>query len=354
MLPFNSHMKLFYNQNDIIEILQNLKSEIRFMKNKKILLLGHNGFLGKYFVKIFDQIISNYNLKLKVDCYDNFISSSSLYEQKIININKIKFHKANVSKFKFKKKYDVIIFLAGIASPFIYKRFPLETLSVSYDGVSNLVSKAKKDKSKFIFFSSSEIYGNPDKKNLPTRETYYGNVNSFGPRSCYDEGKRVGETLCYIYNKYYNCDIKIIRPFNVFGPLMDKNDYRIIPNIIKKISSNKKILIHGDGKQTRTFCYITDAITGFFKVIFRKNNNLIYNIGNPNSEINMINLVKTFDKILNKKNKFKLISYPNHYPADEPRRRCPDIKLANKKLNFYPKITVTEGIRRVLKFNKII
>ena len=205
-----------------------------------------------------------------------------------------------------------------------------------------------------FFFSSSEIYGNPDKKNLPTKESYYGNVNSFGPRSCYDEGKRVGETLCYIYNKYYNCDVKIIRPFNVFGPLMDKNDYRIIPNIIKKINSNKKILIHGDGKQTRTFCYITDAITGFLKVILKKNKKLIYNIGNPKNEISMNKLVKSFDKILNKKNKFSLISYPDHYPADEPRRRCPNINLAIKNLNYYPKVSVEEGIKRVLQFNNII
>ena len=347
-------MKLFYNQDDINEVLDNLKSEIKLINNKKILLLGYNGFLGKYFVKIFDQIISDYNLDLKVDCYDNFISSSYLYKQRIHNKYKIKFYKANVSKFKFKKKYDVIIFLAGIASPFIYKKYPLETLSVSYDGVLNLISKAKKDNSRFIFFSSSEIYGNPDKKNLPTEESYYGNVNSFGPRSCYDEGKRVGETLCYIYNQYYNCDIKVIRPFNVFGPLMDKNDYRIIPNIIKKINTRKKILIHGDGRQTRTFCYITDAITGFLKVIFRNNKHLIYNIGNPNNEISMINLVKCFDKILKKKNKFSLISYPKHYPADEPRRRCPNINLAIKNLNYLPKISVNEGIKRVLKFNKII
>jgi len=351
---FKILMKKFYNQNDIFEIVQNLEKEIKFMKNKNILLLGHNGFLGKYFVKIFDQIISDKKINLKVDCYDNYISSSSLNKQKILNKDKIKLYKANVSNHKFKKKYDIIIFLAGIASPFIYKKYPLETLSVSYDGVLNLISKAKKDKSKFIFFSSSEIYGNPDKKNLPTKESYYGNVNSFGPRSCYDEGKRVGETLCYIYNKYYNCEIKIIRPFNVFGPLMDKNDYRIIPNIIKKINSKKKILIHGDGKQTRTFCYITDAITGFLKVTFRKDKNLIYNIGNPTNEISMINLVNTFDKILNKKNKFLLISYPSHYPADEPRRRCPNINLAIKNLDYYPKVSVKEGIERVLKFNKII
>ena len=347
-------MKKFYNQDDIIEIIENLNDEIQLIKNKKILLLGYNGFLGKYFVKIFDQIITDKKINLKIDCFDNYISSSNIHKQKIINKKKIIFYKGNVSNYNFKKKYDIIIFLAGIASPFIYKKFPLETLSVSYDGVLNLLKKARKDNSKFIFFSSSEIYGNPDKKNLPTKESYYGNVNSFGPRSCYDEGKRVGESLCYVFKEYYKCKIKIIRPFNVFGPLMDKNDYRIIPNIVKKINSKKTIHIHGDGKQTRTFCYITDAITGFVKVIFRKSDNLIYNIGNPNNEISMINLIKCFDKILNKKNKFSLIPYPDHYPADEPRRRCPDISLAAKDLKYSPKISVTDGIRRVLRFNKII
>jgi len=244
--------------------------------------------------------------------------------------------------------------LAGIASPFIYKKYPIETLSVSYEGVLNLLKKTKKDKSKFIFFSSSEIYGNPDKKNLPTKETYYGNVNSFGPRSCYDEGKRIGETLCYIFKTYHKCEIKIIRPFNIFGPLMAKNDYRIIPNIINKIKLKKNILIHGDGKQTRTFCYITDAMIGFLKVIFKKSSKQIFNIGNPYNEISMNDLIKIFDKILRKKNKFSHISYPNHYPADEPRRRCPDINLAKKMLKYNPTVSVESGIKKILTFNKII
>ena len=110
-------------------------------------------------------------------------------------------------------------------------------------GVKKLLEKTKKDKSEFILFSSSEIYGNPDKKNLPTKEKYYGNVNSFGPRSCYDEGKRVAETLCYIYKNYFHCNIKIVRPFNVFGPLMNKKDYRMIPNLMKSAIQNKKISI---------------------------------------------------------------------------------------------------------------
>lgn len=339
------------NNNDIIEIISNLKNQISILNNKKILLLGSEGFLGKYFVRVFDYILKKKRYKFYVDCFDNFISSNP--ERNFSLSKEISFIKKDIINYKFKKKYDYIIFLAGIASPLIYKKYPLETLKVSYDGVRNLLEKSKNDKSKFIFFSSSEIYGNPDYKNLPTKETYYGNVNSFGPRSCYDEGKRIGETLCYIFKEYFKCSVNIIRPFNIFGPLMAKNDFRILPNIINKIKRKKTILIHGNGKQTRTFCYITDAITGFFKVILSNKYGKIWNIGNPNNEINMINLIKIFNSILKNKNKYKLIDYPKNYPADEPMRRCPDITQSRKNLNFKPKIGIKQGILRMLEYNKL-
>ena len=339
------------DDNDIKEIVINLKNQIHNLDKKKILLLGSEGFLGRYFVKVFNEILNNTKNKFSLDCFDNFISSKP---NKITNINKkITFQKKDISNYKFKKKYDYIIYLAGIASPTIYKKYPIETLKVSYEGVKNLLEKSKRDKSKFILFSSSEIYGNPDIKNLPTKENYYGYVNSFGPRSCYDEGKRIGETLCYVYKEYFNCSISVIRPFNVFGPLMAKNDYRILPNIVNKIKNKKKILIHGNGKQTRTFCYITDAMTGFLKVILSKKSGEIWNIGNPNNEINMINLVRIFNNLLNKRNSYKLINYPKHYPADEPIRRCPDISKSIKYLSFKPKIGLKTGIERMIKYNKL-
>lgn len=346
-------MKFKHYKSDIIEIVDGINFSINKLKNKKILLVGANGFLGKYFVKTFERLIKKEKIRLSLDCYDNHISSKKSEFSSLSNNKFIKFYNLDINNVKISKKYNYIIFLAGIASPFIYKKYPLETLSVSYIGVKNLLDKCKKDKSEFIFFSSSEIYGNPDKKNLPTKEDYYGNVNSFGPRSCYDEGKRIGETLCYIYKNYYKCKIKIIRPFNVFGPLMNKKDYRIIPNIINKILNKKKILIHGNGKQTRTFCYITDAIIGFYKVILDGKTGNIYNIGNPYNEISMLKLVKIFDKLLNKKNNYKLIDYPKHYPADEPKRRCPDINKALKHTKYKPKISVIEGILRTLDYNKI-
>ncbi len=341
----------FY-KNDISEIISGIRDCKKKLKNQKILLVGANGFLGKYFTEVFKELIDKDKIKFKLDCYDNFISSKNNPDIPK-NHNYIKFYKKDISKIIIKKKYDKIIFLAGIASPFIYKKYPLETLSVSYNGLENLLKHSLKYKTELVFFSSSEIYGNPDKKNIPTKETYYGNVNSFGPRSCYDEGKRVGETLCYIYKNYFNSKIKIIRPFNVFGPLMNKKDYRVIPNIINKINNNQKILIHGSGRQTRTFCYITDAMVGFLRVILFGKFGEIYNIGNQFNEISMIKLVKIFDKLLKKKNKFKLIDYPKNYPADEPMRRCPNINKAIQDTKYYPKVSVKEGVYRVLKYNKL-
>lgn len=344
-------MKQNINLLDIKEIVGNLKNQFKNLHNKKILLLGSGGFLGKYFVETFNEILNSTKNIFNVDCFDNFISSTP--QKKKFNRNII-FKSKNIINYKFKEKYDYIIYLAGIASPTIYKKYPIETLQASYDGVKNILLKVKKDKSKFIFFSSSEIYGNPDYKNLPTKENYYGYVNSFGPRSCYDEGKRVGETLCYIFKKYYGCSVSIIRPFNVFGPMMAHNDFRIIPNIINKIKNKKNILIHGNGNQTRTFCYITDAMTGFFKVILSNVNGNIWNIGNPRNEINMLKLVKVFDNILRKKNKYKLIKYPKNYPTDEPKRRCPNIDKAKRYLNFKPQINIKLGISRMLEYNNLI
>ena len=341
----------FY-KNDISEIISGIRDCKKKLKNQKILLVGANGFLGKYFTEVFKELIDKDKIKFKLDCYDNFISSKNNPDIPK-NHNYIKFYKKDISKIIIKKKYDKIIFLAGIARPFIYKKYPLETLSVSYNGLENLLKHSLKYKTELVFFSSSEIYGNPDKKNIPTKETYYGNVNSCGPRSCYDEGKRVGETLCYIYKNYFNSKIKIIRPFNVFGPLMNKKDYRVIPNIINKINNNQKILIHGSGRQTRTFCYITDAMVGFLRVILFGKFGEIYNIGNQFNEISMIKLVKIFDKLLKKKNKFKLIDYPKNYPADEPMRRCPNINKAIQDTKYYPKVSVKEGVYRVLKYNKL-
>ena len=330
---------------DSIEIFKKLTvKENKFFSKKKILLLGSDGFLGRSFLEYF-FLLNTKKIDFNLDCVDNNISSD---KKNHFKNKKIKFYSQDISYFKPKKKYDIIIFLAGIASPTIYKEYPLEALEVSYLGAKKYLDFAKKNKSLFIFFSSSEIYGNPDKKNIPTRESYYGNVNSFGPRSCYDEGKRVGETLCYIYKEYYNTKVKIIRPFNVFGPTMNKNDDRVIPKFVRAIKNNKPITVYSNGKQTRAFCYITDAMVGFLKVICTGKIGQVYNVGNDKEEINMNYLSLKLKKLLTKNINIKKIKYPKVYPSNEPLRRCPDLQKIKRDTNFVPIETLDSSLKKFI------
>ena len=152
--------------------------------------------------------------------------------------------------------FDLIVHAAGIASPYYYRKKPIETLDVSYSGSKNLLELSRVCKAKYIFFSSSEVYGDPFPEFVPTKESYRGNVGTMGPRACYDEGKRIGETMAYVYSNYFDVDISIIRPFNVYGPGMQKFDYRVMPNFANKVLSNQAIEVYGNENQTRTFCIL--------------------------------------------------------------------------------------------------
>ncbi len=335
--------------SDINEIVKNTKKISKYFSGKNVIITGGNGFLGKYFVEIFNKYNYFLNNPVKVFVYDTTIDKVNLSNSK-----NIKFIKKDVSKkFNINKKIDIIIHAAGIASPFYYRKKPIETLDVAINGTRNLLEYAKKQKAKFIFFSSSEIYGDPDQLNVPTKETYRGNVSSMGPRACYDESKRVGETLCYIFNNYFNLHTNIIRPFNVYGPGMGQKDYRIFPNFISNILNNKKLNIYGTGKQTRTYCYITDAIEGFLRVIcFGKSGNA-YNIGNNKPEVSVKEIFNILNKIHNKKIQAKLINHPKSYPDDEPQRRCPDISKAKKDLKYKTKVDLEIGLKKFLEWAKV-
>ncbi len=339
-------MKNFFINEDIEQIVKNTKNELSQLNNKHILLTGGNGFLGKYFTKTIDTFNCEYKKNIKLTNIDNFVTSKNNFSQNIKSKN-IKFVKADAGKkIYIKGKVDYIIHAAGIASPFYYRAKPLETLDVAVNGLRNILELAKNKKAKVLFFSSSEIYGDPDVRQIPIKETYRGYVNTMGPRACYDEGKRLGETLCYIFNQKYNLHTNIVRPFNIYGPGMQEKDYRVLPNFASLIKRKKSIKIYGSGKQTRTFCYISDALNGFFKILIKGRSGEAYNIGNPKPEISMIGLHKLSEKILNKKIRMQKINYPKTYPADEPRRRCPSIYKANLHLNYHPKIDLKEGLKK--------
>ena len=337
----------YYLNSDIEEIVTNLKKYSKYFSGKKFLISGANGFLGKYFIKTLLLMNKSFKKKIKILAIDIKFDKCEIYLDK--NVKKIKQDINNIENISFKSHY--VLHAAGIPSPKHYFNKPIEAIFTSITGTKKLLEYSKKNKSKFIFFSSSEIYGNPDKKNIPTKETYNGNVSSIQDRSCYDEGKRVGETLCYFYKIKQKIDVVIFRPFNVFGPGMPKNDYRVFPRFFNSIKNNRPITIFKNGKQTRTFCYVTDAITAMFLVII-KGKKFVYNIGNDYPEINMSNLHKIIERNIKKKIKYKNIDYPSNYPQVEPQRRRPNINKIKKELNFKNIVTINEAIKKFYEWSK--
>jgi len=340
-------MKNFHHKSDINEIVKNLGDISNDLNGKTIMITGGRGFLGRYFSEIIIYLNKNFLVKpCKLIILDNFITSGDL-GKKIIDEPNIDFVKHNViNPLKWEQKIDYIIHAAGIASPFYYRANPLETLEVATIGTKNMLELAKKFGSKFIFFSSSEIYGDPDPRCVPMQESYRGNVSVAGPRSCYDESKRLGETLCYIFHNQFGISTNVIRPFNIYGPGMQEEDYRVLPNFASKIKSEDPLLVYSTGNQTRTFCYITDAMTGFMLVLMRGVPGEAYNIGNEKPEISMIDLIKYIKNILGHEIKYNCVEYPDSYPPDEPLRRCPDLKKARIQLGYKPKIELEEGLKR--------
>jgi UDP-glucuronate decarboxylase len=344
-------MNQFFFANDIKEISERLGDRATAFEGKTVLITGGAGFLGRYFTATFAYLNKNaFSKPVKVIAIDNLITSAreDWYAEDDKNIRYLQ-HDV-IQPFQPDTAVDFILHTAGIASPHYYRKYPLETLDVAITGTRHMLELASKSRAKLLFFSSSEIYGDPDAQHVPTKESYRGNVSCLGPRACYDESKRLGETLCRIYNTQFKAETKIVRPFNVFGPGMKEKDYRVLPNFASLIVANKPLAIYGNGTQTRTFCYITDAINGFLRVLVDGVPGEPYNVGNPTPEISMLQLVKTIQKILKKDIPLSITDYPDTYPADEPQRRCPDITKARTQVGYEPKVDLETGLERYLKW----
>jgi UDP-glucuronate decarboxylase len=340
-------MAEFLLDSDVAEICTRLGATAQDFAGKTVLLTGGRGFLGRYFMAIFAYLNENVLDKpCRLVALDNLITAGKEGSE-IPELPNVTFVAHDVIQpFGWDEPVHYVIHAAGIASPFYYRAYPLETLEVAVRGTRNMLELAERNGARFTFFSSSEIYGDPDAKHVPTPESYRGNVSAQGPRACYDESKRVGETLCYIFHEKHGTHTNTIRPFNVFGPGMQETDYRVLPNFANRIKAGQPLNVYGSGNQTRTFCYITDAMVGFLLVVLRGVAGEPYNIGNPKPEISMVELVQRIEKVLKHKVAHNVIEYPDSYPADEPNRRCPDIKKARLQLKFEPAIDLDEGLRR--------
>ena len=340
-------MKNFCLDTDIREIAEGLGAPAHDLAGKTVLLTGARGFLGRYFTAVFDCLNRTVLKKpVTVIALDNLITAGPEGRQ-IPDIPNVKFIRHDVIQpFSWDGPIDYVVHAAGIASPYYYRVHPLETVEVAVSGTRHMLEMARSKGARFTFFSSSEIYGDPDPAHVPTPESYRGNVACQGPRACYDESKRVGETLCYIFHDSHGVATTVVRPFNVYGPGMQETDYRVLPNFGNRIKAGLPLNVYGSGNQTRTFCYITDAIVGFLLTVLRGAPGNVYNIGNPKPEIAMIGLIGIIEEILGRKLPKNIVEYPDSYPADEPQRRCPDIHKARLQLGYAPKVDLKDGLAR--------
>ncbi|HET9869765.1 MAG TPA: UDP-glucuronic acid decarboxylase family protein [bacterium] len=246
---------------------------------------------------------------------------------------------------RFLPRADYVFHLASPASPVGYMKNSIETILTNSMGSLRLLEYCRKRKAKFLFASTSEVYGNPAVH--PQAETYWGNVNSFGPRSCYDESKRLGEALVYEYIHKYGVDARIIRIFNTYGPRLNENDGRVVSNLISQALRGQALTLYGDGSQTRSFCYVADLVAGIWAAISKEDTRgQIFNLGNPQETT-----IKDFAKVV-----LELCGAPGAklvheaLPQDDPVRRKPDISKAKKVLGWEPHISLKEGLRQTIDY----
>ena len=338
---------------DIERIAESIYRQASVLEGKTLLITGGSGFLGRYITSTISFLDQNYFKRhCRIISIDNNITSSVKDNLPFINNKKFTFIKHNIKNpINLSCKIDYIIHAAGIASPIYYHKYQLETIEVAVVGTKNILelSRSKKVKS-LLFFSSSEIYGDPPADCIPTKETYKGIVSSIGPRSCYDESKRLGESLCLAYFNKYRVPVKITRPFNIYGPGMKYDDYRVIPSFIYSALKKRNLIVHAKGVQTRSFCYISDATIGFFQILFSNKKFNVFNIGNEHDEISISRLAKYINQIFNNKLTIRSIKYPKDYPQDEPQRRCPDLTKARVQLGYDPVIDLETGLRRTIEW----
>lgn len=349
-------------EKDFNHTYDNLSSdELKKLNGSTILITGCGGFLGYYFMHFFAAKAEILNLK-RVMGLDNFMLGYPLWIEKlkqnpIFDIQKFDIIKDKISSIKGAENADFIIHMASIASPMFYRKYPIETLDANIWGLRSLLDfYCQKAIKGFLFFSSSELYGNPDASHVPTSEDYYGYVCATGPRSCYDESKRFGETMCMLFAQKYNLPIGVVRPFNNYGPGMRINDKRVPADFALSVKENRNIQILSNGSPTRTFCYIADSICGYLKIMLHGTYDY-FNIGIEKPEISISQLadiyVKTGKEIFGYTGKTVYAkSEDKEYLTNNPLRRCPNISKAKRILGYNPTILVEEGVSRFLQFIK--
>jgi len=304
---------------------------------KRILVTGGAGFIGSH---LCEKLLNKGN---EVICVDNFFTGNKQNIVHLLDNPYFEIIRHDIT-FPLYVEVDEIYNLACPASPIYYSFDPVQTTKTSVMGAINMLGLAKRLKIKVLQSSTSEVYGDPEVH--PQPESYRGNVNPIGPRACYDEGKRCAETLFFDYYRQLRIKIKVIRIFNTYGPKMQPDDGRVISNFIVQALKNRDITIYGDGRQTRSFCYVDDLVEGIIKMMNSRDNFVgPVNLGNP-KEFSILELAKKIIKLTDSNS--KIIYKP--LPEDDPKQRQPNIKLAKKELKWEPKIQLEEGLKKTIYY----
>jgi dTDP-glucose 4,6-dehydratase/UDP-glucuronate decarboxylase len=350
-------------REDLDRICSDLTFEFGRMAGKRLLITGGAGFLGYYLVHAalhFNQTVGR-DQPIEIVVWDSFIRGTPLWLAALNGASALKVETRDLIDPLPRPMPDFqwIIHAAGIASPPFYRRYPIKTIDANITGLRNLleycVAQAERGKpvEGLLFYSSSEIYGDPTPEWIPTPEQFRGLVSCTGPRACYDESKRFGETLCAVFAQQHGVPTKMARPFNNYGPGLKITDKRVIPDFAREVMAGRDIIMYSDGKPTRTFCYASDAITGYYKVLVRGHIGEPYNIGIERPEISMAELAGKMVTVA-----AQLFGYRGEvvhrsnaeadYLVDNPNRRCPNIDKARAELGYDPRVLIDEGLRRTL------
>ena len=304
------------------------------------LVTGGSGFIGSW---LCESLLKNY----KVICVDDFSSGVDRNIAELKKNKNFKFVKHNVIEpLQISENVNYVFHLASRASPIDYQTYPVHTMLTNSLGTYNMLELAKKKNAMFLFSSTSEVYGDPLEH--PQKESYWGNVNPNGVRSCYDESKRFGEAVTMTFLREFSTDVRIARIFNTYGPRMKANDGRVVSNFVTQALTGKRITVYGNGSQTRSFCYVSDLVVGIIKLMFsEKTKGEVINLGNP-KEFTVLELANLVKKMTNSKSEIIF----NDLPDDDPRRRNPNIEKAKKLLGWEPKIYLADGLKETIQYFK--
>jgi dTDP-glucose 4,6-dehydratase/UDP-glucuronate decarboxylase len=321
---------------------------------KTILLTGAAGFLGSHFLHYFlalnDSCLAAKPCRLIA--WDNFARGAPLWLQSILPRPDLLCETRDIVQKQALPPLDFIIHAASIASPVFYRQHPIETMDANVTGLRHLLDAAvARPVESFLFFSTSEIYGDPDPANIPTPETYRGNVSCTGPRSCYDESKRYGETLCVNFWQVHQVPVKIVRPFNNYGPGLKISDRRVLPDFFRDVLAGRNLVLLSDGRATRTFCYISDAINGYLRALLSGHQGESFNIGADAPEISMRALAEMVVKVSGQALRVEQRQSDDpKYLTDNPQRRCPSLEKSRRLLGYEPRVPLATGLERMHQY----